>query len=149
MKIDQAGISLIKGFESFSASPYLDSVSVPTIGYGTTRYEDDRVVTIHDAPVTEHQASELLSDYVAKHIAPTLDKIAGLNQHQYNALCSLCYNEGVGCLNGTGIGNMVRHNPNDEAMRAEFMKWIYANHHPMKGLENRRAKEADLYFTPL
>ena len=34
--------ALIKDFEKFRADPYLDSVGVPTIGYGTTQYPDGR-----------------------------------------------------------------------------------------------------------
>ena len=35
-----AGLALIRRWEGFRAAPYLDSAGVPTIGYGTIRYED-------------------------------------------------------------------------------------------------------------
>ena len=38
-KINQNGIDLITQWEGLKLSPYLCSAGVPTIGYGSTRYE--------------------------------------------------------------------------------------------------------------
>ena len=47
MKIDKAGLDIIKEFEGFRSSPYLDSGGVATIGYGTTHF-NKRPVTMSD-----------------------------------------------------------------------------------------------------
>ena len=44
---------------------------------------------------------------------------------------------------------LVNANPNNPAIRQEFMKWTRANNQILKGLVTRRQAEADLYFTPI
>jgi lysozyme len=41
----------------------------------------------------------------------------------------------------------VRAEKNDPAIRGEFMKWVRAGGKVLKGLQRRRQKEADLYFS--
>jgi lysozyme len=38
-------------------------------------------------------------------------------------------------------------NPNDPAIRDEFMKWVYGGGVVLPGLVTRRKAEADLYFS--
>ena len=56
------GIDLIKSFEGFYAKPYMCPASVPTIGYGTTRYPNGNKVTLKDVSITEQQGVEYLMD---------------------------------------------------------------------------------------
>jgi len=45
--------------EGFSATPYLDTVGVATIGHGTTHILG-KPVTLGNPPVTEHEAREMM-----------------------------------------------------------------------------------------
>ena len=57
---------IIKQFEGFRAAPYLDSASIPTIGYGTIEYPDGKAVTMNDPAVTAEQAEGFLSFEMSK-----------------------------------------------------------------------------------
>jgi lysozyme len=72
-----------------------------------------------------------------------------VNQNQYDALVSFVFNLGIGAFRKSTLLKKIQANPNDPAIRAEFMKWVNAGGKPLKGLITRRAAEADLYFKPL
>ena len=98
MKTSPQGLAIIKKFEGFRSKPYLCPAGVPTIGYGSTRYEDGRPVKMTDAPITEAQAQELLQATLAKYE----DCVNGavkmpINQNQFDALVSFAFN--VGSIN--------------------------------------------------
>lgn len=149
MKISQKGIELIKQFESFKANPYIDAVGVPTIGYGVTYYLDGRKVTMKDQAITEQQASLLLESLIEKDFARFVPK--NVNQNQFDALCSLVYNIGVGAFTKSTLYKKVLANSNDESIKQEFLKWNKGRRNgqlvEMKGLTNRRIKESELYFS--
>lgn len=149
MKISQKGIELIKQFEAFKANPYIDAVSVPTIGYGVTYYLDGRKVTMKDQAITEQQASLLLESLIEKDFARFVP--TNVNQNQFDALCSLVYNIGVGAFTKSTLYKKVLANPNDESIKQEFLKWNKGRRNgqlvEMKGLTNRRIKESELYFS--
>lgn len=51
------------GAEGFSAVPYIPTKGdVPTIGHGSTYYEDGRKVTMHDAPISRKRAEQLAAN---------------------------------------------------------------------------------------
>ena len=59
MKLDKKGLDLIAEFEGLSLKPYLCSAKVPTIGYGSTFYENGTKVKLTDAPITKQRADEI------------------------------------------------------------------------------------------
>jgi lysozyme len=73
-----------------------------------------------------------------------------VNQNQFDALVSFCYNLGIGAFNSSTLKKKVIANPADASIRDEFMKWNKARVKgvltELKGLTNRRTAEADLYF---
>ena len=99
MKLNKEGYDLIKSFEGLSLKPYLDSVRVPNIGYGTTYYENNRRVLMADVPITKERAEELLilnADRFANKVTNLLK--TQINQNQFSALTSFAYNLGSGAL---------------------------------------------------
>ena len=54
----------IEESEGFSATPYLDSAGLPTIGKGSRFYENGQEVTMQDPAITEDRANQLLNFYV-------------------------------------------------------------------------------------
>ena len=146
-KTDQAGLDFLAKEEGIVLHPYLDSIGVPTIGIGSTYYPDGRRVTMQDKPLTKEEALELFS-----HVIETYEKTVwsitrdDINQHQFNALVSLCFNIGSGNFKGSTVVKKVNANPNDPTIRKAFEMWQNAG--KKKGLLlARRKREADIYFS--
>jgi len=147
-KCSQEGFDLIKSFEGLVLEPYLDPIGIPTIGFGTIRYPSGKKVTLKDAHITEEQAEDYLR-HDLRRFELAVDAICTdkINQSQFDALCSFCYNLGENALRTSTLAKRVNKNPNDPAIKAEFIKWIYANAHKLNGLIRRREAESKLYFS--
>lgn len=146
--ISQKGIDLIKSFEGFRSKPYLDTGGVPTIGYGSTFYEDGTRVKLTDSPITEQKAQTMLVNILKGFVASVNDLvISKINQNQFDALTSFTYNLGASNLKSSTLLKKVNLNPNDQIIRLEFLKWVNDNSHQIPGLVTRRTKEANLYFS--
>jgi lysozyme len=148
MKLDKKGYDLIKEFEGLKLKPYLCSAQVPTIGYGSTYYENGKKVKLTDAPITKERADELfqiVADDFAKRVLPLVKK--PLTQNQFNSIVSFAFNLGVRALQNSTLLRLVNINPNDAMIAKEFLKWNKAGGVVVKGLTNRRIKESALYFT--
>lgn len=137
-----AGEAIIKGAEGCRLTAYQDSVGVFSIGYGHTHN-----VTADTAPVTNEQAemlfkgdAALAGQMVAQYI------FVPLNDNQYSALVSLCFNEGSAPLTKT-LGALLNAG-NYEGAANEFPKWVYAGGIRLNGLIARRAAERALFLTP-
>ena len=146
-KTSDEGIDLIKSFEGFSSKPYLCPAKIPTIGYGATFYPDGKKVTMKDASITEEQGVKLLKSMLVK-FEQYVDSycVDTVNQNQFDALVSFCYNLGPSNLKSSTLLKKVNTNPNDATIEAEFMKWTKAGGKTLKGLVRRREAESKLYF---
>jgi len=145
MKTSQKGINLIVSFEGFSAKPYLDSVGIPTIGYGNTYYPGGKKVTMKDPAITKEQGIELLAAALPNYekIVNSKVKIA-LNQNQFDALVSHAYNTG----GSETLFSLINKRAEDLEIRNWFTKrYITAGGKVLKGLIRRRNAESDLFFT--
>lgn len=92
-KIDQNGINFIKGSESCRLNSYKDTGGVWTIGWGNTSYYG-RPVTA-GMSITQTDADNLFIWSIAPYEKMVLDVCyRNLNQNEFNALVSLCYNSG-------------------------------------------------------
>jgi lysozyme len=147
-KIGTKGLDLIKSFEGLKLKPYLCPAKVPTVGYGSTFYENDKKVKLTDPSITEQRASELLLDSL-KGFERYVDSYCrdDINQNQFDALVSFCYNLGPANLKSSTLLKKANVNPNDETIRDEFMKWTRSSGKILKGLTKRRQAESDLYFS--
>ena len=141
---------LLKQFEGFRSSPYLDSCGIPTIGYGTIQYPGGKAVTMHDAAVTDAQAIGFL-DYQlglkSKVIAPMLQKQATM--HQAAAMLSLAYNIGTGAFGTSSV--LRKFNTGDLAGAADaFLLWdkgtVDGKLVEIEGLFQRRAFERTFFL---
>lgn len=152
-KTGQKGIDLIKKFEGFSAKPYPDPATkgVPyTIGYGATFYPDGKKITMNDKLLTESEGVDLLKNML-KSFEQYVDSycIDTINQNQFDALVSFCYNVGPANLKSSTLLKKVNINPNDPTIKDEFLKWNKASGKVLKGLTTRRQAESSLYFTKI
>ena len=136
-----ACIALIKRFEGCRLEAYLDSVGIPTIGYGHTRnvrLGDE--VTLEEA---EWMLQQDLKD-VAAGILPLL--LVEVTQGMFDAMCSFAFNLGVRALKNSTLLRKV--NAGDKiGASEEFSKWVYAGGQKLPGLVKRRQAEADLFMS--
>lgn len=141
MELSKNGIELIKKFEGCRLTAYLCPAGIPTIGYGSTYYEDGSKVKMGDK-ITQERAEALLIN-VAKNF---YHQIKGINQNQFDAITSFCFNLGNGNFNKSNLKRKITLNPNDPTITDEFMKWTRAGGRILNGLVARRRAEAQLYF---
>ncbi len=146
-KINLEGINLITRWEGLKLTPYLCSANVPTIGYGSTRYEDGSRVQLDDRPITKERAIEIFK-FTVSQFERDVDALAvdTINQNQFNALVSFAYNLGSNALRKSTLLKLVNRNPNNPTIANEFRKWIFAGGRIIKGLQNRRNAEIEMYF---
>ena len=148
MKISENGLNLIKEFEGFSSKPYLCPAKIPTIGYGNTYYPNGKKVTLNDKPINEIEATELLSYVAQKDFGDKILQLVKvpLNQNQFDALVSICYNIGMG--NFTKSTLLKKINSSDfKGASLEFEKWNKAGGVVLAGLVKRKLKEKALFIS--
>lgn len=149
MRTSKKGIDLIKQFEGFRLKGYLDSVNIPTIGYGTTVYPSGEKVKLSDV-ITKEKAEEYLINDVRK-FENFVNRwvLSDITQNQFDALVSFTYNLGPTNLQKSTLLKKINKNPNDPSISKEFLKWVNAGGSKVQGLVNRRNEEAKLYFTKI
>ena len=152
-KVMALAVPLIKKFERFSATPYLDVAGVPTIGYGTTVYPDGRRVTMQDAPVTEMLACGYLEaklTTVAPHLGAMLLRRMP-TAHEAAAMLSLAYNIGLAAFASSNV--LKQFNIGNITFAANsFSMWDKAHVDgklvTVPGLDNRREQEREFFLMP-
>lgn len=146
MKVNSKGIQLIKTFEGCLLNAYLDSVKVPTIGYGATYYENGNKVKLGDK-ISQERANELLEWHIQEFAEGVAKLIkVELNDNQFSALVSFAFNLGIGNLSKSTLLKKVNINPADLTIKDEFLKWVSAGGKRLNGLVRRRNAESELYF---
>lgn len=138
--IDKAK-EIIKEFESLRLQAYLCPAGVWTIGWGHTKGVKKGM------QITEEQAEELLREDMQDAIDVVERLGVELTENQYNALVSFVFNIGGSAFATSTIRRKILLSPNDKKIKDEFLRWVYADGKKLKGLERRREREADLYFS--
>lgn len=131
---------LIERYEGVILHPYLCPAGIPTIGYGSTSYEDGTKVKLSDPSISLERArmlSERESDRMAMVIA---SRCKSLSKGNLEALVSFSYNLGLGALFGSTLWRKLLKGDKIGAS-GEFKKWIYAGGKKLRGLELRREAE--------
>lgn len=147
MKINDAGLAIIEGFESLSLVPYLDPDGVPTIGYGAIYGLDGSRVTMAHPAITEEQALWLLKrdTAVAERSIAKLVSVP-LTPNQFSALGSFTFNVGGGRLQASTLRSKLNRQDYDGAAD-EFPTWRRSGGMIRKGLVRRRAAERGLFLS--
>ena len=147
MQLSTNGFNLLAELEGVVLNPYKDSVGIPTIGIGSTYYEDGTKVTMKDKAITKERAIQLAKN-VVKSFEARVNKsiIVPMTQNQFDAMVLLCYNIGE---SGFARSSVVRHFNNGNLQKAadSFLLWNKAGGKVSKGLTNRRQKERNLFLT--
>lgn len=99
MNLSSQGQQLIKSFEGLRLTAYRDVAGVWTIGYGSTRYHDGRLVKPGDKLASEVQASAIFINTLGQYENAVNSYVkVPLTQDQFDALVSFTYNEGTFAL---------------------------------------------------
>ena len=139
--------ALCRRFEGLRLRPYLCPAGIPSIGYGSTIYEDGRRVRLSDAPITAARAEALLQWHLRCVVLPAVARLchgltgAGLA----GALMDFTFNLGAGRLAGSTLRRRV--NAGDwAAVPTELRKWVRGGGRVLAGLVARR--EAEIAVVP-
>ena len=151
MKTNKAGVELIKQWEGKRLDAYPDPATGGepwTIGYGHTSAAGAPKVT-KGLRITEAEAEDILKRDLGQYEFAVDQAItAPVNENQFGAMVSLCYNIGPGNFKSSSV--VKRFNAGDITGAAEaFLMWNKANGKVMQGLVNRREAEKKLFLTPV
>lgn len=146
MRTNQKGIDLIKRWEGLKTKAYYDIAGVLTIGYGHTNSAGGFKVSPGQI-ITEKQAEDILRQDLVKFETQVSSLVkVPLNDNQFSSLVSFHYNTGA-----LGKSTLLKKINSKEfkVVPAEFMKWVNAGGKFVKGLQNRREDEVNLWNTPV
>ena len=147
LQLSTNGFNLLAELEGVVLHPYKDSVGIPTIGIGSTYYEDGTKVTMKDKAITKERAIQLAKN-VVKSFEARVNKsiVVPMTQNQFDAMVLLCYNIGE---SGFARSSVVRNFNAGNLQKAadSFLLWNKAGGKVSKGLTNRRQKERNLFLT--
>lgn len=138
MKINQAGINLIKSFEGRKLVAYTDQRGVVTIGYGHTGSEVK--LGMNWSP----DDAELALQYdIANKAEPILEFVTeNINDNQFAALCSLCFNVGLSAVKKSKCLKLINEGKDPSK---EWLGFCHINGVISNGLLRRRKAELELF----
>lgn len=131
--------------ESFSPKPVWD-VKQWSWGYGSRVPGSVNDKNIYPGgTITKQQAAKEAAKFYQAHykyLSPLIK--VPLNANQWAALLSFSYNTGTG-----NADNLVPNinSRNNEALKTQWMKYVYAGGQKLDGLVTRRKRELALYFS--
>ena len=144
-------IAIVKEFEGFRSSAYIDTDGTPVIGYGQSRI-NGKPVKIGDR-ISASDADAALQAELQTIQQELLSVVkVNLNDNQLAALTSLAFNTGVGSIKkSTLVKNL---NQQDYLGAAnQFLRWNKADIRGqlmvMDGLTRRRNREKQLFLAPI
>lgn len=138
MEISNNGLDLIQKFEGFRPTAYQDIVGVWTIGFGTTEGVKKGDV------ISFEEAKQRLLSFLEKNVYKDLNSL-GLNQNQFDACCSFCYNLGMQKFHISTLRKKIIAK-DWKGAAAEFLKWDMAGGKHVYGLTLRRKAESLLFL---
>lgn len=145
-------IALCKVFEGLYLKPYVCPAGIPTIGFGSTYYEDGTRVTLNDAPITPERAEELLLWELSKVSAPAVIRLCpelfawSVTNGVWRPFCAIVdftFNLGSGRLQTSTLRRKLRA-LDWEGAKEQLKLWVRGGGKVLPGLVRRRQVEASL-----
>lgn len=148
VKISKEGIVELANYECLTLKPYLDSGGVKTVGIGSTSSDiKDLAKWDWDKELTIQEAIDLYVKGLQKYDKAVSDTLkVPVTQNEYDALVSITYNIGIGGMQKSTFMKLVNARANKHDIVNAMARWNKDNGKVVKGLVNRRAKEADLFL---
>jgi len=144
MKFSEEGLKLLKHFESYEKRAYRCPAGVWTIGWGFTRVNGVKVKKGDVMPLEAANLELIKQLRIYENVVKKAIMIKKINQNQYNALVSLCYNIGGSSFRRSSIVKLVNSRNFIGACRI-FNLWSKAAGKRSKGLLRRRMSERNLF----
>lgn len=147
--ISDNGMNFLKNEEGCKLTAYkLEGETYWTIGYG--HYGAD---VYEGMTITQEQAEayfrEDLKEYEQYVIDIAMSKFPGINQNQFDALVSYCYNRGPGKSDGSnGLRQLIYNSDTLSEVSANFPVYWGSNTEYKDSLIARRNRERALFDTP-
>jgi lysozyme len=139
--------SLCKQYEGLYLRPYLCPAGIPTIGYGTTRYENGVKVMLSDPAITAERARGLLQNELAGVVYPAVlalcPNIISWGPKATAAIVDFTYNLGTGRLRASTLRKKIQTDDRAGA-KTELVKWVNGGGRVLPGLVKRRMSECAL-----
>ena len=151
--ISADGIAFICAREGFHSKCYKDNTQ-SSIGYGTKctgSSEQPHASGLHS--ITKEAAMEAMRSQIDSTYAPRVKKQTkdiSMNQNQFDALVSLCYNTGGGTtiISNSPLVKYLKGLLSESEARSNYSNYyVKSGGTVLQGLINRRNQEADLFFS--
>ena len=140
MKLGPQGTTLIKSFETCRLAAYLPTpADVPTLGWGHTR-----AVALGDTCTQEQADAWFLEDVAWAEDCVNRAITQLINQQEFDALVSLCFNIGCKAFSGSTLVKDLNRLDFDSASD-QFLVWDKQHGQVLAGLLNRRKAEQELF----
>lgn len=145
MKINAAGLTIIKESEGLRLKSYRCPAGVWTIGYGhTAGVKSGQVCTLEQA---EHWLREDV-EWAEKAVSDMVT--VPLSENQFSALVSWVFNVGASAAKRSTLVKLLNNGEmTGTVVEREFKRWNKGGGKVLPGLVIRRAKEADLFVAPV
>ena len=146
MKINAAGLDLIKRWEGLRLTAYKDAVGIWTIGYGHTA-EAGPPAPKAGMKITDEEAEDILKRDLRQYERAVTKAVSIVpSSNQFAAMTSLCFNIGPGNFAKSSVVRLLNAGKPREAADA-FLLWKKAGGKVLKGLTARREDEKKLFLT--
>ena len=139
--INDSGLNLIKAFEGLYLESYQDSVGIWTIGYGHIQDVNQGM------KITVSQAEQILKEDLFRYETAVEEAVTvTINENQFAALTSFCFNLGASALFKSTLLKLLNQGQFAEAAN-EFPRWDKAGGQSLLGLSRRRRAERALFLS--
>ena len=145
-KAIQVARDLCLVFEGCYLKPYLCPANVPTVGIGSTFYENGTRVSLADPAISRQRAMALL-EWELNHCLPKVRRLCPAlkdwGDQATGAILDFSFNCGTGALQSSTLRKRINADDLDGA-KTELMRWIRGGGKVLPGLIKRRAAEIAL-----
>lgn len=128
LTISAAGFSAWVGYEGFSNTPTIPTKGdVPTIGHGSTRYEDGTRVKMNDPPITKQRAEQLARNLMSgdeKLFRNSIPSVS-LHQEEYDVYLDFVGQYGIGNWRSSSMRRQLQAGHYRQACDS-LLKWRFA-----------------------
>ena len=138
--------ALCRTFEGLYLRPYYCPAGVPTIGIGSTLYENGTRVTLQDPPITAERAEALLQLTLYRDYLPGVIKASPILLKYPNRLAAMvdfAYNAGVPRYRASTMRKRIDEG-NWAAAQVECLRWNKGGGRVLPGLTKRCQARAAL-----
>ena len=144
--INEAGLEIVRRFESWVSAPYRCPAGRWTIGYGATWDMEGNPVGPDHPALTKDEGELLLRKEIA-HVEKAIRRLikAELTPNMFSAICSWGFNVGTGAMQRSTLRMKLNRGQYEDAAD-ELPRWKKAGGRTLKGLVRRRASERALFL---